>query len=364
MLKQILAALAILGLATLGMWLLWPEGESGNDEPQRGGRDTAVNTIAPERQTLADILEAVGTTTARDAVNITSEVDGRVVELRFAEGDRVEEGEVLLVLDERQARADLAVAQARHEDARDKFARAERLRPTNNISEAEFDERRSQMRVAEAELEAARTRLANRRVEAPFTGTLGLRDVSRGAYLRAGDVITTLDTIEQLDLNFSVPERFIGRLELGQTVQGRTDALPGEVFKGEVRELDSRVDQRSRSLAVRAFLDNSERLLRPGQFLNVNLRLGEREALMVPEQAVLAQGNEHYLYVVEDGKAQRRNLTLGERRPGTVEIRDGLDEHDRVIITGLGRLGDGDAVRVLEDPDVLVPTNRVLSGEH
>ncbi len=364
MLKQILAALVILGLAALGMWWLWPDPDADNDESQRGGRETAVNTIAPERQTLAETLEAVGTTAAREAVNITSEVDGRVVELRFAEGDRVEEGDVLLVLDERQARADLDVAEARFEDARDKFARAERLRPTNNISEAEYDERRSQMRVAEAELEASRTRLANRRIEAPFSGTLGLRDISRGAYLRAGDPITTLDTIEQLDLNFSVPERFIARVELGQNVKARTGAFPNRAFEGEVRELDSRIDPRSRSLAVRAHLDNSERLLRPGQFLNVNLRLGEREALMVPEQAVLAQGNEHYLYVVEDEQAKRRNLTLGERRPGTVEIREGLESDDRVIITGLGRIGDGDAVRVLEDPDVLVPTNRAVLREH
>jgi len=353
MAKQLTLSGLILVIAGLLVWWWYPSAESG-DSSSREGRAANVNVSTPVTLILQDRIEAVGTMSARNAVDIASEVDGRVVELRFSEGDQVQAGDILVVLDDRQARSDLKVAEARLDDARNNFARAERLRPSNNISEAEYDQRRSALQVAEAEKEAAETRLANRRIEAPFSGHLGLRDISRGAYVRAGDRITTLDTIEEMELNFSVPERFLGQLAVGQTLTARTDAFRDREFTGEVQELGARIDPLSRTLPVRAAVNNEDRLLRPGQFMTVSLKVGERTGLMVPEQAILTQGNEQYAYVVKDDTAERRTLQLGQRLPGQVEVREGLTGDEQVVITGQDRLRDGDQVRILDDPDAIL----------
>ncbi|MDX1588219.1 MAG: efflux RND transporter periplasmic adaptor subunit [Oleiphilaceae bacterium] len=353
--KQFTLAVLILGMAALLLWWFFPaqeESGGGAGGPQQRARN--VNVAAPEILTLSNTLQAVGTTAARDGVDLASEVDGRVAELRFDEGDRVETGQVLVVLDESQARADLAVAEARLEDARTQFARAERLRPSNNISEAEFDERRSALNLARAEYQASLTRLENRRIKAPFSGTLGLREISPGSYINAGQRLTTLDTLSVMDLEFSVPERFIAELAIGQSLSARSGSFPDREFTGEVLELGTRIDPLSRTLRVRARLDNSESLLRPGQFMTVSLTLGQRQALVIPEQAVLTQGVEQYAYVVVDDNAERRTLQLGQRRPGRVEVLEGIGPDDSVVITGQDRLSSGDKVRVLEDPEALM----------
>lgn len=363
--KQFPLAALILFLAAVLLWWGYPSGDESGGRPG-GGEQRArnVNVVAPETVTLNNTLSAVGTTSARDGVDLASEVGGRVRELRFDEGEKVTAGQVLVVLDESQAKADLAVARARLDNARTQFARAERLRPSNNISEAEFDERRSALQLARAEYEASVTRLENRRIKAPFSGTLGLRDVSAGAYINAGERLVTLDTLEVMELNFSVPERFIADVAIGQKIRALSGSFPDRTFTGEVQELGSRIDPLSRTLPVRARLDNSDGQLRPGQFMTVRLTLGQREALMIPEQAVLTQGVEQYAYVAVDGAAERRALTLGQRRPGKVEVLEGIRPGESVIITGQDRLSGGDTVNVLDDPQALMPAGTVSQQDN
>lgn len=356
--KQFALAALILLVAALAVWWWYPSDEgSENGDRESRGRAVNVNIAPPMTATLSNTLRAVGTTAAREGVNIASEVDGRVRELLFTEGQQVEAGQTLVILDERQAKADLEVAEARLEDARNRFSRAERLRPSNNISEAEFDERRAALQVVRAERAASVTRLENRRIQAPFSGTIGLRDISPGAYINAGETITTLDTGGEMELNFAVPERFIAQVERGQSVVARSESFREQPFEGTVSELGSRIDGLSRTLRVKALIDNSEGLLRPGQFMTVTLKLGEREAVMIPEQAVLTQGIEQFAYVVIDNKAERRSLTLGQRRPGQVEVVSGIELHEPVVVTGHTRLSGGDTVKVLDDPDVLLPVS-------
>lgn len=353
--KQWLTGFLILALAVLAA-ATWNQLVPAEQQQGRQKQPQAVHVVQPRIETVRDRIEATGTLRSRDEVVITSEVSGRIVALNFHTGQRVEQGQLLVQLDDRQAQADLAVAAARLEDARRQLRRARQLRSSNSISQSQVDELITAVDVAEAEYQAARVRAENHRIEAPFAGVVGLRELSPGAYIESGDPLTTLDADGEMELTFSVPERFISQLKPGLPVSGISVSWPEEVFQGELVELDTRVDPLSRTLKARALIDNSDGRLRPGQFMSVRLTLRQRQALVVPEQAVLLQGNERYLFVVtEEGKAERRSVALGSREPGVVEILSGIDARDRVVITAQDRLSSGDEVQILEGAKDAIP---------
>lgn len=318
---------------------------------------SVVNTVLPERDTVRDVVKAVGSLRALNAVELTTEVSGRVIELNLETGERVEKGQLLLRLDDRQARADLAIIEAQLADARRQYERARQLRSNNSISQSQVDELRTAVDVAEAQRESARVRLENHRIKAPFAGVVGLSDISVGAYLTSGTSVTTLDSTDQMELNFAVPERFLGEVALAQPVNGQSPAYPDQTFGGKLVELGTRINELSRTLPVRALIDNPEGKLRPGQFMSATLTLREREALVIPEQAVMIRGDEQYVFVAEDGIARRASVTLGSRMPGRVEVVDGLTMEDRVIVTGQDRLSSGDRISV-KDGENVIPDNR------
>lgn len=318
---------------------------------------SVVNTVLPERDTVRDVVKAVGSLRALNAVELTTEVSGRVIELNLETGQRVEKGQLLLRLDDRQARADLEIIEAQLADARRQYDRARQLRSNNSISQSQVDELRTAVDVAEAQRQSVRVRLENHRIEAPFAGVVGLSDISVGAYLTSGTSVTTLDSTDQMELNFAIPERFLGQVALAQPVNGQSPAYPDQTFGGKLVELGTRINELSRTLPVRALIDNPEGKLRPGQFMSATLTLREREALVIPEQAVMIRGDEKYVFVAEDGIARRASVTLGSRMPGRVEVVSGLAIDDRVIVTGQDRLSSGDRIDVKEGENV-IPDNR------
>ena len=361
--KQWLIGLLVLVIAVVAA-LTWHQLVPAEQQQGRQKQPQAVHVIQPRVETVRDRIEATGTLRSRKEVVITSEVSGRIVALDFNTGQRVEQGQRLVQLDDRQARADLAVAAARLEDARRQLNRARQLRRSNSISQSQVDELLTAVDVAQAEYEAAKVRAENHRINAPFTGVVGLREFSPGAYIESGDPLTTLDADGEMELTFAVPERFIGQLKPGLPVSGITSSWPDEVFRGELAELDTRVDPLSRTLKVRALIDNRDGRLRPGQFMSVRLTLRQRQALVVPEQAVLLQGNERYLFVVTDAKtAERRSVRLGSREPGLVEILSGIDAQDRVVITAQDRLSSGDEVQTLEGTENAIPASDLAGQE-
>lgn len=361
MVKQWLIALALVavaaGAAFSWQFLAWEESESAQTERPA----SKVNAIKPSMEVVRDSINAVGNLRALDQVELTTEVSGRVVEMNLDSGQRVSRGQLLLRLDDRQARADLQVAEATLADARRQFERAQRLQTNNSISRSQVDELRTAMDVAEAQRESARTRLDNHRIEAPFEGVIGLSDVSLGTYLSAGTSVTTLDSMDRMELGFSIPERFLGQIQIGQVVRGSSPAYPDDGFQGQLVELGTRVNELSRTLPVRAVIDNPDGKLRPGQFMSANLTLREREALVIPEQAVMIRGSDKYVFVAEDGVARRVSVSLGSRSPGWVEVADGLSREDQVIITGQDRLSSGNRIDVVDD-DNAIPENRFATS--
>ncbi|WP_203142103.1 efflux RND transporter periplasmic adaptor subunit [Marinobacter mangrovi] len=347
--KQVAMALLVLilaGGATGGfMWMQQQKAATAMDQPRPA---TKVNVVHPRMAEVQDVVEAVGTLQAREDIMITAEVSGRIVELNFDPGKPVRKGQLLVQLDDRQARADLQVAQAQLQDARTKFNRASRLQSNNSISQSQVDELRTALSVAEAQKAAAEVRLENHRIEAPFAGVVGLRNISVGAYLEAGDSIATLDAVDPMELAFSIPERYLGQISLGQPLQSSTAAYQGKSFDGRLAELDSRLNPLSRALPVKALISNPDGLLRPGLFMAVSLTLDTRRALVIPEQAIMTRGDTQYVFTAVDGTARRQILKLGTRSPGRVEVISGLAEDDAVVITGQDRLSSGDALDVLE----------------
>jgi len=357
---QIIIALLILSSSAAAWFFMGSSGpEAATERSARAA--TAVNVVNPRLGLVRDVVEAVGTANAWSSVQVVSEVSGRVVRINFQDGQKVQSGQVLVELDDRQARADLQVAQAQLKDAEAKYNRARQLQTSRSISESEVDELRSNLEVAKARVTAARILLANHHIVAPFNGFLGLSDISIGTYLTPGDTITTLDDLERIKLRFAVPERYLGLLHRNQQILARSDAFPDLVFEGEVHRINSRVDPVTRSITVESVIDNSQGLIRPGQFMGISLVLAIREeALLIPEQSVLTEGSRQYAFVVRDGKAERVDLVLGHRMQGEVEVLQGISLTDEVVITGLARLQHGDSVIILEDPEAILSATTPL----
>lgn len=310
-------------------------------------RDDATAVIVSEvtRKDFANVVEAIGTARANEAVDITAKVSNRVAAIRFQEGQEVRAGTVLVELDTAEARANLAEAQAALSDSRSQFKRSRELFETRVLSEAQLDQLQATLSANEARVAAAKSVLDDQIIRAPFGGRVGLRNVSVGSFISAGTVITTLDDTKIIKLDFSVPEVFLPVLKEGQQISAATAAYPNESFQGTVASIDSRVDPVSRSIVVRARIDNADRRLKPGMFMTVRLIRKEPPALVVPEEALVPQGDRQFVFVVRDGKAVRVEVQAGRRRPGEVEIVKGLAEGDQVIVEGTQKVRDGTPVQ-------------------
>lgn len=361
MAKQWMIALGMLLLAGGGIFAWDAMNPEKAAESKRERPASKVNVVSPTTDLVTDSVSAVGSLRARDQISLTTELSGRVVELNLNAGSRVAKGELLLRLDDRQARAELQVAQAMLADARRQLQRAQSLKANNSISQSQVDELVTAADVARAQLAAAQTRLDNHRIEAPFSGVIGLNDISLGAYLSAATEVATLDSTGTMELSFAVSEKFLGQISLGQRVQANSPAYPAERFTGELIELGTRINELSRTLPVRALIENPDGKLRPGQFMAANLTLRQREALIIPEQAVMIRGDETYVFVALDGSAKRVSVELGSRSPGIVEVVSGLALEDQVIITGQDRLSSGDRIDVVEDT-AAIPDNRFVDA--
>lgn len=322
-------------------------GRPGAASGQGGGFNapTPVVTIAVRSAVLTRALSAVGTAQANEAVSITSKTSNIVSRVRFTDGQPVQMGEILVELDSAQARADLAVAQAALTESTSQYQRSKELLNTQAVSKSQFDQLVATKQANEARLAAARARLEDTVIRAPFSGRVGLRKVSVGSLISPGALITTLDDTSIIKLDFSVPENVVASLRAGLTVKAKSNAYPGRVFTGRVSSVDSRIDPTSRSVAVRALVPNSDGALRPGLFMTVELESDSRTALVIPEEALVPEKSSQYVFIVRDGVASKREVTIGARQPGSVEVLAGLAAGERVIVEGTIKVRDGGPVR-------------------
>ncbi|MGH8028311.1 MAG: efflux RND transporter periplasmic adaptor subunit [Arenimonas sp.] len=307
-----------------------------------GGPPAIVRTEVLKASAWSDGIEANATARARDSVTITATVSETVDRVLFESGETVRAGQVLVTLSGREQRANIAAAEAEFRAAQTLFARQQELAGKQLIAASQFDAQRAVRDSARARLEQMRAQLGDRSINAPFAGVLGLRQVSAGALVTPGTVITTLDDVGTLELDFSVPERQLEALKVGMTVDATSPAFPGETFHGAVVALDPRVDTATRALGARAQFANPDHRLRPGMLLSARVQLATRQALQMPELAVQQVGQEAFVFRANaDGTVAQVPVTLGARRPGWVEIASGVAAGDRVVVEGVVKLRDG-----------------------
>ena len=321
-----------------------------------GGGRPAVEVAKVEAVKLTDDNQSVGSLRSRQSVVLRPEVSGRITQLNFRDGDRVKKGQVLVQFDDQLPQAQVQQALAELSIAQANFKRNQELVEQNFISRRTVDESAANLQVAEAKLALARATAARLRLVAPFDGLAGIRNVNIGDYLKDGADIVNIEDIEAIYVDYRLPERFQTKVRRGQKAAVELDALPGRKFTATVQAVDPLIEPNGRSVGVRACIDNRRLQLRPGMFARVNTVFGEREnARVVPEEAIVPQAGKQFVIKLVDGPdgqsriTQRVEVKVGVRSPGKVEILEGVEVGDTVVVAGQQRLQrEGTAVRVVD----------------
>lgn len=294
--------------------------------------------------------EALGNARANESVDIRAKISATLMVIHFEEGQEVVAGDVLVELDKLEPVADLAAAKASLVESQASYQRSLELFQTHVVAESQLLQDEAKKIADEAMVAVAEARMADTIVRAPFAGRIGLRRVSLGSLLGPDTVITTLDDTKTIKLDFDLPEVYLSRLAPGLTVKARSAAWPGQEFVGTVSSMDTRVDPVSRTIRVRSVMPNPEGHLRPGMFLTVTLLNENVSALMIPEQALIPERSTQSVMVVDENQlVELRPVRIGRRRPGQVEILEGLKEGEKVIVDGTQKARDGQVVRIIEE---------------
>ncbi|MBT1450370.1 efflux RND transporter periplasmic adaptor subunit [Glaciecola sp. XM2] len=337
----------VVALAAFLIYINMPAQEAQGG-PQGGG-DTPVVVSEASNQAFPVIVEALGTAVANESVNITAQQAETVIALAFDDGDVVEQNQVLVELNNRAERARLNELNININEARRQLARIKDLANQSAASQQLLDEQESRVETLIAQKDVAQADLEELVIRAPFSGRLGTRMVSVGSLVRPGDVITTLDDLSVVKVDFSISELHLASVANGQTIYATSVAYPGEQFIGEISNIDSRIDPITRSIQIRAELPNPDLKMRPGMLLQINIEKRVLNALVIPETALVPEGDSQFVFLINgDNKAKKTLVTVGERKPGLVQILSGLSEGDKVITEGTLRVRDGSAVRVVK----------------
>ena len=368
---QLAAVVVLVGVGG-GGWYFYQSKAAGTgaDTVRPAATVPMVEVSNPTTMRVVERVEAVGTARANESVVIAAKQAGNIARINFQEGQTVRSGAILVELESREraadteaVRAEIQQARAVADEIRQQLDRTRTLRATGNAPEARVDQLESQLRAAEgrirqneSRLRAADARFEDFRITAPFEGRVGLRQVSMGALVQPGTAITTLDDVRTIKVEFSVPEQYLGRLRQGLTVAALTPAFPGREFAGEVTAIDTRIDPATRAARLNGTFDNADSSLKPGMFLTISLAVTTREnAIIVPEDALVAEGARQFIYVVVDGKSLRREVKLGVRMQGHVEVVEGVAVSDTIVVRGLQRVRPN--LPVTTRPYVAPPTS-------
>jgi len=308
-------------------------------------------------------IEAVGTLVSNESMTVTSKVSDIISRIHFEDGQLVQQGDVLVELTNQEQAAQLAEARANLTDSLNQLRRLETL-GANVASASLIDEARNRAEANQARLDATLARLDDRLIRAPFSGMLGFREVSPGSLVSPGVRITTLDDISSLKLDFTVPETALSAVKVGDRVTARSAAFPGELFEGDVTSVGSRIDPVTRSVSVRAILENPGLRLRPGMLMTLILIADEREALVIPEAALVQRGTSAMVFVVgNDMRAREREIELERRIPGRVVVASGIAPGERIVVDGIMGVRNNGLVRLIPESGA-VPRSDGLGSSH
>jgi membrane fusion protein (multidrug efflux system) len=333
-------------------------GEEGGGGPP-GGFAMPVEVAVATKDTIVDALQATGQIEAIQSIDLKPEVEGRVTAILVREGQAVSQGTPLFRIDDAELKAQVARAEADWDLANQALKRTRDLLAQNASSAADLEQAEATERSTRAQVELLKVRQERTTVRAPFGGVAGRRSVSLGDYVTTGTTLISLQTVDPQRAAFQVPERYAERLALGQRVQIRVAALPNQEFTGVVDFVDPVVQLPARTILVKAQVPNGRRQLQSGMFIEARLATDLRpNAVLVPEEAIVPMQGAQFVWVVTEGKAVRRQVGVGVRIPGFVEIRSGVDEGEQVVVGGMERIAmDGMPVAAtVVDRSAPVPT--------
>jgi len=324
---------------------------NGSQAPQMrgGGGQTTVKTATITSAELTRQVKSLGTALAYDSAKIVTATSDYLTLVNINEGQPVKKGQLLAQLNDAEEKARVAELKATLNEQKRQLARLTNLTRTQASAISLQDEQQAKVNATQAQLDAVLARLSEMQINAPFDGLLGLRQVSEGAYITAGTVLTTLDDISKIRVEFNVSEHYIADLQLEMPLAITNVAYGQTQFNGTIKALDPRLDPVTRSIKVHGIVDNTELKLRPGMLLNVTVELANNKVLQVPEKAIVPLQNRHYVFVVKpDDSVQQVEIKLGQRVPGSIEVLSGLKEGDEVVIEGTQKLRSGVVVTRVE----------------
>lgn len=321
--------------------------EGCSDQGAQGGGFTMppmpVEIAEVKEQNVADKFEAVGTIEAIEAVTVVSEIDASVINIPFEEGSRIKRGDIIAQLDDSQLAAEVSRAEALYKQSQAVYKRVKSIVEQNAGAPQDLDDAEASLKVSEANLQLAKARLAKTRITAPFDGIVGSRKVSVGTFLRTGNAITELANLNEIRVSFSAPERFLSQLKKGAVVNVSSPVYPGHIVNGRIIAIEPIIDSDTRSAKVVARVQNPDQKFRPGMSANVSVVLNERSnALTIPNEAVFANGNQSFVYVVNaDSSVKLTAITAGLQLSDIVEVLQGLQPGMKVIQAGHQKVYDG-----------------------
>jgi membrane fusion protein (multidrug efflux system) len=367
--KAVVGAIVVAVIAGVGALAYWAGTQKGASGPAPGNAAPAAAAKGPpaivvEATKVAVVklpqgLSAVGSLRSDETVILRPEVAGRVAQIGFREGEHVAKGQVLVKLDDSVQQADLDRARANLTLSKTKHERSIDLRNKGFLSAQALDETLNNLKVAQADAELMQARIAKTTIRAPFAGTIGLRQVSIGDYVKEGQDMVNLESLDPLKVDFRVPELALSQVKAGQTLQVTLDAIPDKAYDGRVFAINPLIDANGRSVVIRAQVANKDGRLRPGMFARVRLfTTGNQDTLVVPEESLFPLGDDKYVYKVVDGKATRQKVVIGQRREGRVEVTEGLTPEDVVVTAGAIKLREGAPVAIANAAPAATPVGK------
>jgi membrane fusion protein (multidrug efflux system) len=348
-LKRILLAIIPLALAVAAFIFLFGNTQAGNTTQQpvveRDSRlSVRVHDVESER--FVNKIFATGTTVANEMVELRSEISGRITEIQFEEGRPVRKGDLLLRINDSELKAQLRRAEYRKNLARIRESRTSDLLTRNAVSQEEYDTVLNELNVVLADIELIQAQIEKTEIRAPFNGILGLKYVSEGSYITPSNMISTLQDINPIKIDFSIPERFAADVANGQRIVFRRQGSD-RYYDGRIYAIEPRIDAATRTLRIRAISPNPDRRILPGSFAEIDLELDAIDnAILIPSEALIPELGRYTLFVYDDGVARSRQIEIGVRTDTRVQIVDGLEPGDKVITTGIMQIREGMPVRI------------------
>lgn len=334
----------LISLLVFIAYLYW-DPSAQNNQRRGGDLPVAVTTASVSTSAMIKSVSSLGTGIANQSIKVTSPTSDFITELNIQEGKAIKKGAVIARLNDIQERARVTELEAILSDQKRQLGRLKNLASTQATAQSLIDEQQTRVNTSIAQLDIAKAQLAEMTITAPFDGYLGLRQVSQGAYLNSGSVITTLDDLKTLKVEFSVAEHYLAAIKLNMPFNIKNAAYGDIAFTGKVSAIDTRLDPVTRTVTVHGLIDNSDLRLRPGMLLNVQLVMDQREVMQISEKALVPQQEKQFVYLVDaDNKVSRREVKIGQRIPGWVEVISGLNNGDEIVVEGIQKLREGSII--------------------